>query len=130
MRQNLSIKRRTILDTVNRSDTPMTAKDIFEIHKKNINLATVYRALGYLEKYDMIKAFTLACSKEGIVRFYHRKIEPHVHFFHCEQCHKFIPVSSCPLASLHNTITSEGCIVNTHTLYFTGICKLCSDVKA
>ena len=81
MRQELSAKRRSILNTINRSDTPMTAKEIFEIHKKDINLATIYRALGHLEKSDMIGAFTLACSKEGVVRFYHRKTEPHVHFF-------------------------------------------------
>lgn len=127
MRQELSAKRRSILNTINRSDTPMTAKEIFEIHKKDINLATIYRALGHLEKSDMIGAFTLACSKEGVVRFYHRKTEPHVHFFHCEKCHKFIPVNSCPL---HNTtLYGNGCIVNTHTLYFTGICNLCSDIK-
>lgn len=130
MRHNLSAKRKTILDTLNHADSPMTAKEIFDIHKQAINLATVYRALGYLEKSHLIEAFTLVCSKEGVVRFYHRKTEPHVHFFHCEECHTFIPVDSCPLAALHNTMTPDsGHVVNTHTLYFTGICKLCSGDK-
>ncbi len=55
MRHNLSTKRKTILDTLNHADSPMTAKEISDIHKQTINLATVYRALGYLEKFHLNK---------------------------------------------------------------------------
>ncbi|MBN2041522.1 MAG: transcriptional repressor [Spirochaetes bacterium] len=128
MSTNLTSRRKKILDTVNKTPLPVSARDVYESVKKKINLATVYRGLQYLEDNNYIEAFTIACSREGTVRYYHGKELPHRHFFHCELCHKFLPFLSCSLnKELELFEKYNNCSVNRHVLYLTGICGSCRE---
>ena len=86
MNEELTLRRIMILDVVNKTQLPVSAKDIYKSIKNELNLATVYRGLQYLEENNYIETFTIACSKEGTIRYYHGKKLPHRHFFHCESC--------------------------------------------
>ncbi len=118
--------RRTILNVLEDADVPLSTA---EIHRRIIqrpNLATVYRALGDFEKQGLIESFSFTCSAEGTERYYYLRRIPHIHYFHCSSCHRFIPLGTCGLKKLEYQLESDhGVTIEDHTLYFTGLCGLC-----
>lgn len=125
MSTSFTKKQISILDCINHSDTPLSAAQILE-KMQNINLATVYRGLKALESAGKIEGFTISCDKEGIVRYYFRYQRDHVHFFHCTNCHCFIPFDSCTLQKeLSRFEKEQDCAITGHTMYVTGLCSRC-----
>lgn len=118
--------RKAVLDTVKDSPVPLSAG---EIHKKiplPMDLVTVYRALKYLEEQGLLESFSFTCTLKRTERYYYHRREPHAHFFHCEQCHTFVDLGKCQLASQVARLEAQhGVRIATHTLYFTGICAEC-----
>lgn len=126
MRPSYTRLREEILNTVNLSEVPVSAQAIHDQLGESVNLATVYRALHFLENNAMLEAFTMRCSRDGVMRYYYRKEEPHLHFFHCESCHRFSPLSICPAELATAQIeASLGCRITHHVLYYTGLCAEC-----
>lgn len=118
--------RQSIFEVVDCASVPIDAREVFHILGKKINLATVYRGLQYLETHNYIRGFTLNCEKYGTARFYHRICEPHIHFFHCQSCHRFFPYTGCLIDNLHEEIKNEyNFKISHHVLYFIGICEAC-----
>lgn len=99
--------------------------DLYQELHNQINLATVYRGLLHLEEVGYISGVTIACKEEGTVRYFFLPKNPHEHFFHCEACHRFIPVHGCALDSMVQEVEQGGHKVQSHFLYFTGICSNC-----
>lgn len=89
----------------------------------NISLGTVYRNLNLLVELGEIKKLT--CG-DGADRF-DADTSPHYHFV-CNHCGK---VSDLPLAPMDNInhMAQEHAdgTVDSHTIYFYGICKDCSE---
>ena len=119
--------RQAILNFINKNNLPICAATIFNKMKSTINLATIYRALQFLEENKYIEGFTVLCQNEGTVRYY-VKNKPHLHFLHCESCHKFVSMPQCTLMPLIEKMQNEnGYLIKTHTLYFTGLCQKCNN---
>ncbi len=126
MKEGLTKKRKTVLDLIQQSEVPLNAKDISQSIGNGINLATVYRALSFLEAGSYVEGFTLPCSKEGTVRYFYDRAKPHIHFFHCINCHQFTVFNDCRLnASIADFQKKSGALVNDHVLYLTGLCTSC-----
>lgn len=126
----LSENRKTILKLIESSSTPISASEIYQSLEKQINLSTIYRALLFLEKKKLIEGFTIPCEKEGVLRYYYKKEDPHSHFFHCKECHSFSPFKQCAIEEEIKKFEHQtGNKVLFHTLYFTGICKKCLKAK-
>ncbi|MEK6795083.1 MAG: transcriptional repressor [Spirochaetota bacterium] len=126
----LTAHRESILRVVERSRAPITAE---LVHRalKNVDLATVYRALYFLAQTRRITEFVVDCSEEGIVRYYYPLREPHLHFFHCTSCHRFIPYDGCSVSdSLSKFERESGCAVRTHALSLSGLCAACNTGDA
>lgn len=126
VRTRFTETRELILKTINKGNTPLTAQQVQMRSGLDINLATVYRALHYLEEIDKVESFTMLCSRDGTNRYFHSKTSPHCHFFHCEECHTFIPIERCPVTSEISNVEQElGCTVRSHVLYYVGLCAEC-----
>ncbi len=123
----LTTKRKLVLEKIESSDLPLHAGVIHKTLKNRVNLATIYRTLQYLEHHGLVDAFTIPCSQEGTIRFYHKKTKNHVHFFHCESCHTFISLPVCTLDKvLSKSKELRGGKMNSHVLYCMGICPKCN----
>lgn len=123
----LTTKRKLVLDKISQAELPLHAGSIHDSLKSRLNLATVYRTLQFLEEKGFVDAFTIPCAQEGTIRYYHKKMKKHVHFFHCESCHTFISLPACTLdRSLSKSRELQGGKVNRHVLYCLGTCPKCN----
>jgi Fur family ferric uptake transcriptional regulator len=128
MPAGLTKRRKTVLEVVSASAVPLSAAQVMK-KTTGINLATVYRALQFLEKSRYLTGFTIPCEAEGVVRYY-AKSEPHSHFLHCEACHAFFPFLDCDVPKTFAEIERRyHFLVQSHALTFFGICGSCRKVS-
>lgn len=122
-------KRQLVLEIIESSDCPLSSQEIFARRKGEINLATVYRSVNYLEKQNLIEGFSLFSESKGSVRFYFRKRRPHLHFFFCGRCHSFTPFHDCIFSRQSRAEIEEKYQhkIQSHVLYFTGLCRDCQS---
>jgi Fur family ferric uptake transcriptional regulator len=119
--------RLAVYETLQGSEVPLSAAEIYKRIPMNLDLATVYRSLHYFEDQGKIESFSFTCAEKGTERYFYRRKEPHAHFFHCEGCHKFINLGDCRVGGMLQDIESDyGVKIESHTLYFTGLCGGCS----
>lgn len=126
MKQAFSPLRQNIFDIVERSDSPLSAHNIFELINGKTAFSTVYRALWYLEEQEKIDGFFLSCNECGNERYYISRALGHVHFFHCEKCHSFINVGECFFEPVRKSLEKKfGIAVKHHSLHLSGLCSKC-----
>ncbi len=123
-------KRQIILDIFKTSKVPLNARQIFEMVEGDLDKATVYRSLKYLEENEMISSFVLDCKSTGVERYYYSRERTHGHFFHCTSCHRFIPMDGCPLKGQLKSLEEDyGFSVQEHFLTLKGVCRECKPGK-
>ncbi len=126
MGNGLTKNRMMVLNAIKDSDTPVHAKEIHELVWKEVNLATIYRSLKFLEEKGHIEGFTLPCTDEGTVRYYFGSGKDHTHFFHCGKCHSFTRLDECSLDHIIQRFEEQsGNRVDSHVMYLIGICRDC-----
>lgn len=123
--------RSAVLAAVDEAPGPVSAADVHGILGEGADLVTVYRALHWLADAAYVEEFAFACEERGVERYYVSKRHPHGHFFHCEGCHRFLPVEGCVAGEIVAALERErGFTVLSHTLYFTGYCPDCAAGRA
>jgi|YNPMSStandDraft_1061717.scaffolds.fasta_scaffold01415_8 Fur family ferric uptake transcriptional regulator len=121
MRRQFSELRQEVLKLLeNESSFPLSVQDIYR-HFPEVHLTTIYRALAYLEKKGLVESFVLPCSETG-TQTYYVSSQRHVHFFHCEGCHRFFPLKGCPLS---DAVFDRTYTVEHHVFYLIGMCPDC-----
>lgn len=119
--------RGAVLAVLDASDEPIAAADIRKVLGDGTDIATIYRTLRWLVDNSRAEEFAFACEKRGVERYYVSKAHPHRHFFHCEGCHRFLPVDGCFAEEMGRKLEAErGFLVAGHALYFTGLCPDCA----
>lgn len=119
--------RSAVLAAVDAAEGPVSAADARRLVGEGADLVTVYRALHWLADAAYVEEFAFACEERGVERYYVSKRHPHGHFFHCEGCHRFLPVEGCFAGEIVAQLERErGFKVLSHTLYFTGYCADCA----
>ncbi len=124
-----SKKRNLILNIINNSSTPISAKQIYaKVIKSNnnIDLSTIYRTLAYLTKNNII---TKQISNTKVTLY-----EPinhiHKHKIICDICKKSEIIAKCPLKDIQNNLSDKtGFKITSHTFEIHGICKKCQMRK-
>lgn len=113
--------RREVLKVVSLSEQPTTAEDIHAALRGHANLASIYRALNWLEDMEYIKSVSFGSGP----RYFFSK-EKHYHFLLCKVCGKIQVIAECPLNTHVNDFEKRyGFTVSDHVLYFRGVCKEC-----
>lgn len=140
--------RKRILHVLQGASEPLSASQVAHMVGTLCDQATVYRGLHYLEEQGLAESFVLSCQEHGTERYYTacetpqpsgdspgvpsasrgRGLPVHRHWFHCEECHRFIPLGECLLDPVVQQFEQEQqCTVRQHTLYFTGLCRECQE---
>lgn len=127
MSQRLTKNRQVIADIVDHADLPLSAQDIYSLAGDLMDQATVYRSLQFLEDKGFVDSFTFECHESGIMKYYTAS-RSHVHFLHCESCHRFFPVEECSLG-IPKSAQEMGFAVHSHTVHYRGLCKECLKVS-
>ncbi|MGI6466194.1 MAG: Fur family transcriptional regulator [Sphaerochaetaceae bacterium] len=128
--------RKATLGVIQSSSYPLSTNEVYEKIDLKCDLATVYRALTYLENRNYLSSFVLHCQDHGTQRYYTKLKNKdgsanHHHWFHCEKCHNFIDLGSCKLEPLIENYQKEFDLsVREHTLYLVGTCSTCRTLSS
>jgi Fur family ferric uptake transcriptional regulator len=120
--------RKAVLDVVREIGTPASAQMVHQKLGALCDSATVYRSLEYLEENGELESFILRCSEHGTERYYIPGGTGHKHWFHCENCHKFVDLGTCQVGEILTELGKRnGLSIRHHTLFATGICAECLE---
>ena len=120
----LNKNRKKIIDFIKNYKEPVNAQAIASFLKDEMDQATVYRNLNYLEKKQYIEGFIYNCRDTGIVKFYYQKNDKHFHFLHCKECHHFQAIEECN-NKIKELEEQNKIKIDNHIMYYTGICNKC-----
>lgn len=122
--------RRAILQLLQNAKQPLNATQLYHQSAKAFDLATVYRALSYLEKHELVDSFLLTCSCCNAQRYYTAAFEEQHHYFHCHNCHCFIDVSTALTEDLLERYReSYGVAISDYVLTLGGLCPQCQTTS-
>ncbi|MBT1247272.1 MULTISPECIES: transcriptional repressor [unclassified Thermosipho (in: thermotogales)] len=115
--------RKTIWNILENSKKPLCAEEIYKINGFKPNLSTIYRALNYLEKKDIISSV----SFENSTKYFFPK-ERHIHFLYCIKCGSIEVFNECVAKEIKMKIENKfDYQILDHVFYFKGICKKCRE---
>ncbi len=117
-------QRRTVIGLLQQSKEPVTAEQLHH-RAENINLSTIYRTLGVLERNgDLLK------HVEDGTAYYQLNSPRHGHHLKCSVCKQTIVIDTCPIRSLTKQLEEQtGYHITGHTLEFTGVCADCNKER-
>ncbi len=119
-----------ILEMLSEAEVPLSAAEIHGRLPVAVDLATVYRSLHFLEDRAEAESFGFTSADQGTERYFFRRKEPHVHFFRCERCRRFLNLGECRIGGLIEELADgRGLTIKAHTLYFTGFCDECEPER-
>ena len=113
---------REILET---AEMPLTAGQIFAKlpteEQEHYALSTIYRILAAFEEHQLVNKSTWMGDQTVV---YTLNRGEHTHYAVCLECHRRIPLQSCPFAHIHLE-DAEDFTVTGHKLELYGYCKEC-----
>ena len=89
-------------------------------------VSTIYRILATFEEHGMVEKTTF--MGDGTVVYELNRGE-HTHYAVCLECHKRIPLPSCPFAHVHLEQDTGDFTVTGHKLELYGYCKKCQEAR-
>jgi Fur family ferric uptake transcriptional regulator len=125
MAERMTVKRKLTLDIIESYDVPVSTRTIVEKLSEDMDQATVYRSIGWLELHGFIEGFTFTCEHEGTVRYYQLRGIDHRHYLHCSSCHSFQEIDRCIPADIGKLEEYNNVRIDHHVAYFSGICSRC-----
>ena len=126
---NYTKQREIIFETLLNSKEHLNAEELYNkitinYPQEKIGIATVYRALAFLEESNLISS--IALNKDG------KKFEPNTKKHHdhliCIKCNKIIEFVDIQIEEKQEQIAKDNDfkLIN-HTMYLYGICKKCQN---
>lgn len=119
-------KRQLLLFLLQKQARPMTAEELHELAEPILpmNTSTVYRTLNTLTEKEIL----IRSVRQDGKAYYVLAKKDHSHRLVCNLCGKVIPVDTCPLSELEETLQQKtGFRITGHSLEFTGLCPECSQ---
>ena len=117
----LTALRQSVLDLLRLSETPQSAQALHKSLDEKITLSSLYRALDFLERHELIQSLSLFDNTR-----YYTIAQAHSHYLICENCHEIIPFTHCGAEQLEETLEKEtGYSIHKHVLTFLGLCPEC-----
>ncbi len=116
-----------ILESIENSDTHISAEDIFtQVIKKypRVNISTVYRTLDLLKQLGLIYEIDLGEGKVG----YHPENKGHHHHLICRKCNAIIDINESALFSVKAVlIQAFNFDADLKHLALFGLCEKCRE---
>ncbi len=120
-------QREIILETILNSEKHLSAEDLYNVIQKKypeekIGIATVYRAVSFLEDSGLISSISL---DKDTKKFETNFKEHHDHLI-CVKCGKIVEFTNDKIEKEQEKITKkEGFELLDHAMYLYGVCKDC-----
>lgn len=111
-------KRQVLLLLLQKQARPMTAEELHALAEPILpmNVSTVYRTLNTLTE----KKILIRSVRQDGKAYYSLAKKDHSHRLVCDLCGKVIPVDTCPLSELEETLQQKtGFRITGHSLEFT-----------
>ena len=122
-----SKQREMIFETILDSKKHVSIEDIFTtVHKKypnaKIGIATIYRALAFLEEVGLISSITI----ENGTKKYEVSLKEHHDHLICIKCNKIVEFKNDIIEEEQEKVAKQhGFKLVNHTMYLYGICEEC-----
>lgn len=121
-----------VLSFMEANQKPFTAEEIYQALaaskevENHFSLSTIYRTTATLfEKGLLLKNV----GADGVTH-YQLNNSRHCHYLVCTGCSQVIPVESCPLHNLEESLSqTTGYQITGHHLEFFGLCPQCAQEK-
>ncbi len=124
-------QRACVYEVLKSAEEPLSAIQIYRrVLKRDTEAAyavsTIYRILAAFEEKSMVHKDTRL--DDGNVVYELNRGE-HVHYAVCLECHKRVPLKSCPFVRLHPEAEPREFTVTGHKLELYGYCSNCREKK-
>lgn len=120
-------QREVVLNVLLHADDHLTAEEIYNLIKtkktsSNIGIATVYRALGFLEEVNLITSITFGA--EG--KKYESNTKEHHDHLICTSCGKIVEFMDDEIEKRQDKIAKKNRFkVTSHSMQLYGVCEEC-----
>lgn len=119
-------QRKDVYRVLSEAEEPLNAVQIYRrIGKEDDSsyaVSTIYRILSAFEEKGLVNK-TIWMGDGTTV--YELNRGGHTHYAVCLECHRRIPLESCPFAHVHMETTAGDFVVTGHKLELYGYCKEC-----
>ena len=124
-------QRKCVYQVLEEATEPLSAVQIYNRIEKehegsDYAVSTIYRILATFEEHGMVEKTTF--MGDGTVVYDLNRGE-HTHYAVCLECHKRIPLPSCPFAHVHLEQDTGDFTVTGHKLELYGYCKKCQEAR-
>ncbi|MCX6756592.1 MAG: transcriptional repressor [Candidatus Nomurabacteria bacterium] len=116
----------TLLAFLKKTKKPINAGDIQKKLEYKMDKVTLYRALEDFVTSKIIEKINLQ-DTVSYYEFHH--VDHHHHHIVCEKCGKIEDIESCNRNNLQKETLKQSrsfTVINSHSLEFFGICKICN----
>ncbi len=123
MKRRNSAQKQMILDALKKLKHPTVQEVLDEVIKQypHMSRATVYRNLHLLAEYGVIKSLTFPDSPER----FDLQMSMHYHMT-CTRCGEIFNIEQEYFKDIDEKIAEDtGFSIESHTIYFKGVCHLC-----
>jgi Fur family ferric uptake transcriptional regulator len=123
-----SEQRQQILDVFLKTESHLTAEDLYNIVKKknpSIGYATIYRSLKLFSEAGLCRELQVV---DGTTRYEHLYNHKHHDHLICTKCGKFVEIESPEIEALQNQLAKKnGFVLIKHRLELYGLCSACKN---
>ncbi len=122
-------QREVVLNILLHADGHLSAEDVYNLIKEkkpdsNIGIATVYRALGFLEEVNLISSVTF--GTEG--KKYESSTKEHHDHLICTKCGKIVEFLDDEIEKRQEKIANKNNFkITSHSMQLYGICETCQN---
>ena len=122
-------QRKSVYKVLREASEPLNAIQIYNLVARDTDseecaVSTIYRILAAFEDKGLVEK-TVWMEDGAVVYTLNRGM--HTHYAVCLECHRRIPLQSCPFAHMHLSPAAEDFTVTGHKLELYGYCKECRD---
>eukprot|EP01029_Cantina_marsupialis_P006990 TRINITY_DN177098_c0_g1_i4.p1 TRINITY_DN177098_c0_g1~~TRINITY_DN177098_c0_g1_i4.p1 ORF type:complete len:149 (-),score=25.28 TRINITY_DN177098_c0_g1_i4:433-879(-) len=122
-------QREIVLNILLNAEEHLTAEEVYTLIKEkrpdsNIGIATVYRALGFLEEVNLITSITFGTDGKK----YESNYKDHHDHLICTSCGKIVEFMDDEIEKRQDQIAKKNKFkVTSHSMQLYGVCKSCQD---
>lgn len=122
-------QRKSVYKVLSEASEPLNAIQIYNLAARDTDseecaVSTIYRILAAFEEKGLVEK--TVWMEDGVV-VYTLNRGMHTHYAVCLECHRRIPLQSCPFAHMHLSPAAEDFTITGHKLELYGYCRECRD---